>query len=277
MFRRPNQFGPIDSLASVARSLRFVVPLLFVFIGSVLNPALVIAAPDEGVGAASGRLFYCDVPLEASVSGSEIAQERERMRLDAALDAYHGLAFMAGGGVLSIAAEPTRRWSGNNGFDDAWRGGLRGSNSDARKALDTAGDLGLALGVGILPFATIGAKYFRTHDCLETWDMTTDWIESFGLTLFITQSTKLVAGRTRPYTEACDSSPARDARCGADDRFMSFFSGHTSFAAAGAGLTCAFSLKREAWGSSASARYAPCALGVTTAVATGLLRVAADR
>ncbi len=244
--------------------------------GLALPSSQALAEPSD-YGPQSGGLFYCDTTLDAAGGDAALAAERDLMRLDAALDAYHGLAFLAGGAAISLGAEPTGRWSGNNGFDDGWRGGLRGSSANAREAFDTAGDIGLALGIGVIPFATIGAQYFRTHDCLETLDMTTDWIESFGLTLFITQSVKQVSGRTRPYIEACDATPARDARCGADDRFQSFFSGHTSFAAAGAGLTCAFSLKREAWGSSASARYAPCVLGVTTAVATGLLRVAADR
>ena len=248
-----------------------------IFLLTSLVVSSVAAAGAEELDSKSSKLFYCDAQLEAGDGDIALAAERDRMRLDASLDAYHGLAFFAGGAGLALGAESTGRVSGNNSFDDGWRDGFRGVSANAREALDTAGDVGLALGIGLLPLATIGAKYFRTHDCLETWDMTTDWIESFGLALFVTQSTKFAVGRSRPYAEECDGSPPRDARCGADDRFQSFFSGHASFAAAGAGLTCAFSLNREAWGPSKAARYLPCALGVTTAVATGLLRVAADR
>ena len=47
--------------------------------------------------------------------------------------------------------------------------------------------------------------------------------------------------------------------------------------AAGAGLTCAFAFKREAWGSSLSSKVAPCTLGISAALATGTLRLSADR
>ena len=86
--------------------------------------------------------------------------------------------------------------------------------------------------------------------------MFTDAIESYGLTLFITEAVKLAAGRDRPFTEKCDAFPPRDAGCGSEDRHRSFFSGHTSLAAAGAGLTCSFALRRDAWGTSRTAHVA---------------------
>jgi membrane-associated phospholipid phosphatase len=222
-----------------------------------------------------GQTFYCATPTSGPNADPAVRREK---RFDAALNAANGLVYLGSAVAVEYGASPERRSSGTNGFDDGIREGLRGGSLKLREDVATASDATLALGIAVLPFASIGAQYFRTHDCLETWDMTADWIESFGLTLFLTQASKMVIGRERPYAQDCGrANPPRDAECSSEDRFLSFPSGHAAQAAAGAGLTCAFSLQRHAWGSSRSARYTPCALGVTTAVATGVLRITSDR
>ncbi len=255
-------------------SARFVwaslTPLLFVAV--LLGAQASLAA--SGTRSETSNFFRCQRPTDGPMSDPAI---RRQVRFDADLDAYHGAAFLIGGGAIQLAGSPTRRWSGSNGLDEGIREGFRGGSPSARQDADMASDLTLALAAGVLPMASIGAQFMRNHDCLETWDMATDWVESLGLTLFITQATKLASGRDRPRTKECDGSPPRDAGCGNDDRHLSFFSGHASLAAAGAGLTCSFSLGRKAWGSSRSARFTPCALGITATLATGALRMTADR
>jgi hypothetical protein len=220
-------------------------------------------------------LFHCAIPTSGPLADPEA---RRQKLFDSALNAANGMAYFGGALGVELGASPRRRSSGTNGFDDALREGLRGGSLKLRERARRASDATLAVGIGVLPFASIGAQYFRTHDCLETWDMTADWLESFGLTLFLTQASKMIVGRERPYTQDCTSpNPPDDAECNSDDRYLSFPSGHASQTAAGAGLTCAFSLNRHAWGSSLSARYTPCVLGVTTAVASGVLRITADR
>jgi membrane-associated phospholipid phosphatase len=201
----------------------------------------------------------------------------ELLQSDASFDLYNGLAYLGGASALQFGAQASRRWSRTNSFDRDIRGGMRFSGTGDREDADLASDLTLAFSIAVLPAMTMGAKFARTQDCVETWDMFTDVVESAGLAIFVTEVVKVVAGRTRPYTEGCGASPPDDASCGSSDRNESFFSGHSSLAAAGAGLTCSFAIKRDAWGSSASARAAPCALGIASALATGLLRVSADR
>ncbi|MEE8165480.1 MAG: phosphatase PAP2 family protein [Myxococcota bacterium] len=201
----------------------------------------------------------------------------EMMKSESSINLYHGLAYLGGTAGIRFGADANRRWSRRNGFDTGIRGGLRLNSTSDREDVDLISDLTLAFSVAVLPTLTIGAKFARTHDCVESWDMFADAVESIGLTLFATELVKLVAGRDRPYTQGCGPSAPRDADCGTEDSHRGFFSGHASLAAAGAGLTCSFAVKRDAWGTSSTARAAPCALGVAAALTTGLLRISADR
>ena len=200
-----------------------------------------------------------------------------RLKSNASLNLYHGLAYFGGTAGVRFGATPTRRWSGTNGFDTGIRDGLRIGSTSGRRDAVLASDITLALTAGILPVATIASSFRRNHDCVETWEMFGETIESVGLTLFVTEIAKFASGRERSFSVECDASPPKDADCTSDDRNRSFFSGHASLAAAGAGLTCSFSFKREAWGSSTAAKASPCILGIAAAAATGLLRVSSDR
>ncbi len=133
----------------------------------------------------------------------------------------------------------------------------------------------LGLAAGAMPLVSIG-KVLADRDCLEAYDMATDAAESMALTLFITEATKSIAGRDRPFARGCRDSPPRDALCNSD-RKQSFFSGHASLAGAGAGLSCAYAFKRKTWGDEPAARIAPCAVGAGLALATGALRIVADK
>jgi membrane-associated phospholipid phosphatase len=198
---------------------------------------------------------------------------------EASFDLYNGLLFIGAGGATTLAGDTGSNWTRDNGFDDGIRSGLRLDSIGARRDADFASNLTLGLGLAILPASGIAAKHWQTQDCIETWDMLTDGIESIGLTLFLTEVIKHASGRERPFRESCAPGHAapRDADCGSDDRRRSFVSGHSSLAAAGAGLTCSFAVHRKAWGTSRTAQVVPCALGAVTALATGVLRISADR
>ena len=245
-----------------------MVRILFVValtIGVVLSQQ---ASAEDDPSKHSRSFFSCDRNYDGF---SDLA------RSEASQDLYHGLAFLGAAAGINLGGSPTREWSGTNGFDTESRDGFRLGSTTARQDAGLASDFGLAFSVALLPMASIGSKFARDHDCVETWDMFTDAVESIGLTIFITEAVKLIAGRERPFTEECDSSPPRDAGCGSEDRHRSFFSGHASLAAAGAGLSCSYAFNRDAWGSSRTAKVAPCALGIVAAFATGALRVAADK
>jgi hypothetical protein len=240
--------------------------VLVCVIGRIVAPQIALA--DESPSGKSNSGFSCARGYEGF---TELAQS------EASFDLYHGLAYLGASAAIDFGSTPKRHWSRKNDFDTGIRDGLRLGSSGSREDANLASDFTLAFSVAILPAATIGAQFSKTHDCIETWDMVTDAFESIGLSVFVTQVIKLAAGRDRPYTEECDGSPPDDAKCGKDDRHLSFYSGHASLAAAGAGLTCSYAIKREAWGTSRTAKAAPCALGAAAALTTGALRIASDK
>ena len=197
-------------------------------------------------------------------------------RSSASMDLYNAALWTGGVAAVEFGTSPKSRWTRRNDFDDELRSGLRGGSASARNDASTASDVMLGLSAGVLPLLSIG-KTLSEHDCHEAYDMATDAAESIALTLFVTEATKAIAGRERPYVQGCDGSPPRDASCGSDDRKQSFISGHSSLAGAGAGLTCAYAIKRRTWGDEPASRVAPCVLGVGAALTTGALRIVADK
>ncbi|MEM9174728.1 MAG: phosphatase PAP2 family protein [Myxococcota bacterium] len=199
------------------------------------------------------------------------------LRSDANRDLYNGIAFAAIGGAVSLGGNSGQRWSAVNSLDGNARSDLRLKKPGARRRADLASDITLVSSLAVLPVLSITAQQVRTGDCEESWDMATDFVEAFGLSLMLSESIKLASGRARPFTRECGPGAPSDASCRGSDRFRSFVSGHATLAATGAGLTCAWSVKRQAWGKSRLARAVPCGVGMTLALATGTLRVTADR
>lgn len=230
--------------------------------------ALFVVGWSTAASAQAGSLFSCRADADA---------EPPSLRSEANIDLFNGLLYFGGVAALDFGATPRRRWSQRNGFDTGIRDGLRLDSTASRKDADLASDITLALGAAVLPAATIGVYFHRTRDCQGAWDMATDTFESLGLTLFVTESLKLAAGRERPFARSCEDSPASDARCSRRGRLKSFVSGHTSLAAAGAGVSCAQSWRDNAWGDDTISRAAPCAIGFAAAASTAILRIAADR
>jgi hypothetical protein len=196
-------------------------------------------------------------------------------RSDAGTDLYNAALWMGGAAAVEFGTTPETRWTSRNSFDNEVRSGLRAGSPSSRDDAATASDVMLGLTVGAMPLVSIG-KVLSERDCLEAYDMATDMAESITLTLFLTESMKTIAGRERPYARDCGRSPPRDSKCG-DDRKQSFFSGHASLAGAGAGLSCAFAVKRKSWGDSRTAQVVPCVLGAGAAVTTGALRIVSDK
>ena len=196
-------------------------------------------------------------------------------RSEASKDLYNAALWMSGTAAIQFGANEKSRWSSVNSFDREIRDGLRSDSKSTREATSTASDVMLGLTAGLLPLVSIG-KTLSEHECYEAYDMATDAAEAFTLTLLLTTGTKMIAGRERPYVQECDGSPPGDASCGDSNRKQSFFSGHASMAATGAGLSCSYALKRKTWGDGRVARFTPCALGIGAALATGMLRIVDD-
>jgi hypothetical protein len=197
-------------------------------------------------------------------------------RSKASTDLYNAGLWMGGAAAVEFGATPKTRWTRENSFDNDIRDSFRAGSETSREDAGTASDVLLGVTAGLLPLVSIG-KTLSERDCHEAYDMATDLAESVTLTLFLTEATKAIAGRNRPYVQDCDGSPPGDADCGDDGRKQSFFSGHSSLAAAGAGLSCSYAIKRKTWGDGRAAQIIPCALGVGAAVTTGALRIVADK
>jgi hypothetical protein len=197
------------------------------------------------------------------------------LRSEASKDLYNAALWLGGTAAIQFGANEKTRWRATNSFDREIRDGLRADSQSTREDASTASDVMLGLTAGLLPLASIG-KTLSEHECHEAWDMATDAAEAFSLTLLLTTGTKMIAGRERPYVQECDGSPPGDASCSSSSRKQSFFSGHASTAATGAGLSCSYAIKRKTWGESRMARFAPCALGIGAALTTGALRIVSD-
>ena len=197
-------------------------------------------------------------------------------RSEASKDLYNAALWVGGAAAIEFGTTPEARWSRENDFDDGIRNGLRADSKTTRESADTASDVLLGVTAGLLPLVSIG-KTLSERDCHAAYDMATDAAEAFSLTILLTSGTKALAGRERPFVQECDGSPPGDASCSDPDRKQSFFSGHASMAAAGAGLSCSYAIKRKTWGDGGAARITPCVLGVGAALTTGALRIVADK
>jgi membrane-associated phospholipid phosphatase len=95
--------------------------------------------------------------------------------------------------------------------------------------------------------------------------------QAFAITGFVTSLVKL-SGRERPCAQP-DDSASGDANC--DDPNRSYFSGHTSLAFAGAGLTCVEHRHFQSFGRVGDP--ITCASALALATTTGVFRAVANR
>jgi membrane-associated phospholipid phosphatase len=151
------------------------------------------------------------------------------------------------------------RWCNAPGLDVSARNAVVWSNrNDAKTASDVL-VFGVPAGVALYDGLTVGSMRAAGPDLLIIG-------EAVALTGVLTQATKFVAARQRPYA-VYGTLPSK----GADDR-LSFFSGHASvaFSAAAAGGRLAQLRGDAAW---------PWVYGIgfTAAAATGYFRMAADK
>jgi hypothetical protein len=183
---------------------------------------------------------------------------------------------------VEFGADPPAdaRWTSSAGFEDDARDAFVGGSGSARDAADTASDVLLYLTASApIWLDVVAGSVLVDRDCGAAVDILGETLEAFMLTTLITDTTKLISGRERPYERGCASDPGYADDCFDRGSNTSFFSGHASLAAAGAGVLCRDTYLRETpvWGMLGSIRNpVPCALGVAASVATGLLRMTAD-
>jgi membrane-associated phospholipid phosphatase len=235
----------------------------------LLSP-VVHAAPAAPASSVSDTALTAPVPPAAPARSSMWRREWPTF---SPLEGAATIAAGAGTVVLFMLKPPAEpRWEGGVLFDDAVRRGLRLDSESARKKARSWGDMPYyAAPVIPLIIDPLIAAWLVRGDTKAAFNLGAIGLEAFsyaGLASFV--STRLSV-RERP-----DSSECRRQLDSCEPDTESFYSGHTTIAAASAGIVCANHRVMPLWGSRA-ADVGACALATTGAVASGVSRLLSDR
>ncbi len=173
------------------------------------------------------------------------------------------------------AQEPA--WRSPRLMDWRAREWLRLGTRSARDAADTVSDvlvvasMAQPLFVDTLIVAGLADQSIDVMHQMEVINL-----QAFAMTQFVNVVAKRIFARERPYVSECVSDPTSSGNCDNLDRYRSYYSGHSAIAATGAGLVCAHHTHLELYGGSPYDGIA-CGAAAGLALATGALRIAADR
>lgn len=182
----------------------------------------------------------------------------------------------AGTGVLFMLKAPSDpRWEGGIWFDDDVRSAFRLESPSARKQVRAWGDMPY-YAAPLLPLILdpLVAAWAVRGDTKAAANMTLVGLEAFSYAGLLSFASTRISARERPDSSGCRRTADDPKTCKVDTE--SFYSGHTSIAAASAGIVCANHRAMPLWGNRA-ADVGACALATTGAVATGVSRLASDR
>lgn len=216
-------------------------------------------------------------PSRAEVEGRPRLEWGDRPRFNLAESLSTGIA--ATGLVVLHFAELHREgdpWTARFAVDESARGGLRAPTADGRTAAARASDVlmyGLMFYPVVIDTGLVALGIHRSPDVAAQMFLIN--AQAFALSSLVTVVTKLVARRERPYGRNC--GPGSDTPgCDDEQRYKSFYSGHTSTAFTGAGLVCAHHLHLPLYGDEGTG-MAACGLAVGAAATVGTMRVVADK
>ncbi len=168
----------------------------------------------------------------------------------------------------------TARWTGGVLFDGAIRRGLHLSR--AQRVRVTHSSDGMLYATAAFPLLDVGGLMLaRRVDPQLGLRILLVELQSFGVAGFATAVAKVSAARERPYGVRCASDPG-ELDCESSQRFLSFFSGHTSLTFTAAGLTCVMHEELRLYRRRA-VDHAACGLALAAATTTGVLRVVAEK
>lgn len=171
--------------------------------------------------------------------------------------------------VVRVVTEPPARWTSTNGFDDWFRDRLRVSTTTQRRVNRASDALALTLIAFPVLVDSVGVTLIGDKNKQVAGQLVAIQAQAYAMTGFLTSVTKAATGRQRPYAEeqGCD---ALDLDCGSGVN-TSYFSGHTSFAFTGAGLTCVEHRYLRLFGRVGDPLA--CATTLTLASLTGVFRI----
>ena len=127
----------------------------------------------------------------------------------------------------------------------------------------------LTMGAGL-----VGDWYWLRNEypIIDSFRIDTSWVLADAIT---TDVFKLAAARQRPFVRGCLGDPRYDPDCSDTSKHNdSFFSGHASTSATIAGLLCARHLHRP---NRSHSDTLVCAAAASGGIATGILRITADK
>ena len=225
-----------------------------------------------------GLLLTCSLAATSSVADVDSSGVDWRWRKADAWD-YSALGVAAAvtlGGLIAGPQGSVRR--GGVLFDDSVRDAIRLDTEAARLTARDVSDVLLTIGwsypVLIDAVAVAGAYHEDTETATE---LTILAAEVFGVTLAIQVAFNIAFHRERPYGENCGVQFSETTgQCIGNNRFYSFFSGHTAQTFASAGLTCQNHRYLDLYGPDDNV-WITCAAGYTLAALTAYLRVTGDQ
>lgn len=172
---------------------------------------------------------------------------------------------------------PLGERSTNVAWDERVRSGLRENTEVARRGVRDASDVMLTTLVSY-PFfeaVVIAGWYRRSPDVAAQMALMN--AEAMALTAALQAMSNVLASRERPYGRDCGTiKPLQGRDCDSDDRYYSFFSGHTSQAFVSAALVCSHNSHLPLYGDGGGG-VAACATSLTLAAATGVARIIGDQ
>lgn len=193
---------------------------------------------------------------------------------------YVSIAALAGSLLATELFWPAAeqpRWQKPILFDDAVRDALRIDAASGRNTAANVSDVIVAWGVvhtAIVDPLLVAWGARQAPDV--AWQMVTIDAQAYALSLLLSEVTKRVFARARPWAveENCDENPGA-GECASGYPNHSFFSGHATVSATSAGLLCAHHTQLNLYGN-AVLDVGTCVLAVAGTALTGALRIAAD-
>jgi membrane-associated phospholipid phosphatase len=181
-------------------------------------------------------------------------------------------------GVYLFLPSPNEpRWNEPILFDTPARDALRIHSSSGRRVAATISDTLFYWEVAhptiIDPLLV---AWWKHESPFVAWQMVVIDAQAYALTLLLTDVTKRLTARARPWVsnQDCASDPS-GKECGTTGAYQSFNSGHSAVTATGAGLICAHHTQLNLYQNDAL-DVGTCALAVLGTALTGVMRIASD-
>lgn len=226
------------------------------------------AEPEEQVRKGSGKF--------ERGGGDSLVWRNEWKRYTVGNGVLTGIAMMTFATAYAIGPNEDEPWTSHFGVDESARDVLRAPGAHWRQRAEDYSDIGITLAVSypLLVDSLIVSSWYRDSPDVGVQTALID-LEAISFTLAIQSLANLATGRERPYGRTCgtDLDP-NTSDCVNDNRYRSFFSGHTSASFSTAAVNCVHHTQLPIYGQGNA--WLPCAGGFAVAGAVGALRIVSD-